>query len=159
MTFQLLQADSRHGPRKGKVHLCIGGKTLCGRNVADFPGTLTTGDEDALTCNGCIRKLEYDRRSEYDQTEFFRWYDEYLESPEWDERRSRVLSRARGVCEGCRKEPATQVHHLTYERVGREMLFDLAAVCRDCHDCIHGHEDASVIYLRAFRGRTASGLY
>ena len=37
----------------------------------------------------------------------------------------------------CRKKPATQVHHLTYKRVGREMLFDLVAVCADCHEVVH----------------------
>jgi hypothetical protein len=65
------------------------------------------------------------------------WYSAYLLTPEWRARRAKVLKRAGGVCEGCLGRPATQVHHLTYERVGREMLFDLVAICDDCHGAIH----------------------
>jgi hypothetical protein len=64
-------------------------------------------------------------------------YERYLLSPEWRERRAAGMRRARGMCEGCGKARAVQVHHLTYTRVGREMLFDLVAVCDPCHDEIH----------------------
>lgn len=64
-------------------------------------------------------------------------YAEYLESPEWARLRLRVLRRAEGVCEGCGLRTPTQVHHLTYDRIYREMLFDLVAVCRECHAAIH----------------------
>lgn len=30
-----------------------------------------------------------------------------------------------------------EVHHLTYERVGYEMLFDLISVCDPCHEQLH----------------------
>ncbi len=68
-------------------------------------------------------------------------YAQYRETPEWRELRRRVLDRANRVCEGCGQAEATQAHHLTYERLGREMLFDLVAVCRACHEAIHGIED------------------
>lgn len=68
---------------------------------------------------------------------FWRWYDGYLSSAEWRERRRLVLDRAGGQCEGCGLTKATQVHHLTYERVGNEMLFDLVSVCESCHNAIH----------------------
>ncbi len=32
---------------------------------------------------------------------------------------------------------ATQVHHLTYERIGAEMLADLQALCGECHRATH----------------------
>jgi len=35
-------------------------------------------------------------------------------------------------------EPATEVHHLTYQHVGHEFLFELVAICRECHTRWHG---------------------
>ena len=72
-----------------------------------------------------------------------RWlqsYGPYLSSPEWADKRQRVLARARWVCEGCGERPPTQVHHLTYEHVGAEFLFELVALCEPCHDRIHDVE-------------------
>lgn len=68
--------------------------------------------------------------------EWLAWYNQYLESEEWQQKRSMVLKRANWICEGCGKNRANQVHHLTYERVGHEMLFDLVAICKDCHESI-----------------------
>ena len=44
----------------------------------------------------------------------------------------------RPTCEndGCTNE-ATDVHHLTYERLGKERLDDLQALCRKCHEQKH----------------------
>lgn len=75
-----------------------------------------------------------------DDARFWAWYDEYLQTDAWREKRLQVLARARNTCEGCGLVKSTQVHHLTYERVGREMLFDLVAVCDDCHREIHRPE-------------------
>jgi 5-methylcytosine-specific restriction endonuclease McrA len=66
-----------------------------------------------------------------------RAYHAYLATPAWSIRRARVLERAGHLCEGCRRRRPVEVHHLTYERAGREMLFDLVAVCRECHEAIH----------------------
>lgn len=70
--------------------------------------------------------------------DFWAPYSEYLKSPAWRDRRVLVLNRAHGKCEGCGLADATQVHHLTYERVGKEMLFDLVAICDACHSALHG---------------------
>lgn len=91
-------------------------------------------------------KLEEQVRAESDRRlrEEERWwkaYDAYLESDEWRRKRALVLKRSAGVCEGCGVRPAVQVHHLHYKRVFREMLFDLVAVCRQCHDAIHESDD------------------
>lgn len=69
---------------------------------------------------------------------FWEKYGPYLASEAWREKANLVLMRAHGICEGCGKAPATQVHHLTYARVGNEMLFDLVAICKSCHEIIHG---------------------
>lgn len=68
---------------------------------------------------------------------WWRWYNQYLTTPQWQQKRRLVFLRAGGLCEGCRSVPAAQVHHLTYERAGDELLFDLVAVCRDCHQRAH----------------------
>ena len=65
--------------------------------------------------------------------EWFKKYEAYLHSPEWQALRRKTLERARGLCEGCRERPATEVHHLTYDHVGEEMLWDLVATCEPCH--------------------------
>lgn len=67
-------------------------------------------------------------------------YREYLQSTEWKERRRKVLERARWVCEGCRAERATEVHHLTYSHIFRELLYQLVALCDGCHAAAHGVE-------------------
>lgn len=67
-------------------------------------------------------------------------YQAYLGTNEWRKKRELVLNRAKGVCEGCGQRPATQVHHRTYERIFKEMLFDLVAICRECHAAIHGEK-------------------
>ena len=65
---------------------------------------------------------------------WWRWYNQYLESCVWKERRAKVIYRAKGVCEACGEARPTEVHHLTYNHVGSEPLFDLVAVCHECHD-------------------------
>lgn len=69
-----------------------------------------------------------------------RWsllYPAYLQSQAWDRRRNKVLARDGNICTACGDAQATEVHHLTYERVGREPLFDLVSVCKSCHESIH----------------------
>lgn len=80
---------------------------------------------------------EYGSREEFERAEFFKWYDEYLASDVWLQKRQKVIQRAGGECEGCLSAPATAVHHLTYQHVGNEYLFELVAVCESCHDKLH----------------------
>lgn len=45
---------------------------------------------------------------------------------------------ANHICSKC-GEKATQLHHLNYNNMGSEELdTDVIAVCKDCHDEIHG---------------------
>lgn len=64
-------------------------------------------------------------------------YDKYLQSDEWKKLRKLVFKRCDNVCEGCGVSRAQQVHHLTYKRIGDELLFDLVGVCNSCHEYIH----------------------
>lgn len=64
-------------------------------------------------------------------------YAAYLRSPEWRARRQLVMERERWVCQGCMVNRATQVHHTTYAHIFNELLFELVALCDDCHDAAH----------------------
>jgi hypothetical protein len=69
-------------------------------------------------------------------------YSTYRKSPEWQAKRLKVLERAKGICEGCGDQPATVIHHLTYEHIYDELLFELVALCRGCHEKCHPeHEE------------------
>ena len=64
-------------------------------------------------------------------------YNEYLRSPEWLGKRQSVLERENYLCQGCRRNRATQAHHTTYRHQGEEFLFELIALCASCHERYH----------------------
>lgn len=69
-------------------------------------------------------------------------YREYLTSADWEDKRKKVLKRAVHTCEACLDARATQVHHLSgYEDLENVPLWNLKAVCKSCHDRIHGRTD------------------
>lgn len=69
-------------------------------------------------------------------------YKDYLKTPEWARLRRLVMARSDGVCGRCRrKADVWNVHHLTYERLGCELMTDLVLLCRRCHQAVHGIED------------------
>jgi hypothetical protein len=52
----------------------------------------------------------------------------------WTYYRPTIIRRAGGCCERCgAKTRRLEVHHLTYERFGRELLTDLQGLCEPCH--------------------------
>lgn len=72
-----------------------------------------------------------------DRWAFWDKYREYTKSKEWQARRELVKMRDGGRCRMCGSKPAYNVHHLTYERVGKEKLGDLLLVCDACHKDEH----------------------
>jgi 5-methylcytosine-specific restriction endonuclease McrA len=79
-------------------------------------------------------------------------YEKYLAAPHWQELRRRKLEEQKNelgynCCEECGARPevtrktALNVHHVTYERLGRERLEDLRIICRPCHDKQHGRDE------------------
>lgn len=80
------------------------------------------------------------KRAEYfekNKEEFTRNYHAHLKTSEWKVRRDKVLERDNFVCMGCMKNKATEVHHLTYDHVFNEPLFDLVSICEECHKNVH----------------------
>ena len=68
-------------------------------------------------------------------------YKRYLASREWALLREQVRERCGDGCEHCFIGSYQETHHLTYERIGREELADLMAVCRDCHAFLSGRSN------------------
>lgn len=66
------------------------------------------------------------------------FYESYLQSPMWAAKRERALMLAGGACQDCGRRKATDAHHLTYDRLGRERDTDLLALCAGCHAARHG---------------------
>lgn len=68
----------------------------------------------------------------------FPTYRIYLKSAVWKKTVEKCLWRADGKCEWCkRNSKRLQVHHLTYQRLGRELSSDVMALCPGCHLKIH----------------------
>ena len=74
-------------------------------------------------------------------------YGTYLASREWALKKVAVRARSGGTCENCRRNLATQTHHLTYDRLYNERLDDLMDVCRPCHEYFSGrtHVDPRLV--------------
>jgi hypothetical protein len=62
-------------------------------------------------------------------------YIVYINSVEWKEKSRRHLKNY-PKCECCNQK-ATEVHHLSYTRLGKESIDDLKSVCRACHEKCH----------------------
>jgi hypothetical protein len=66
-------------------------------------------------------------------------YQEYLMTDEWGKLRGMKLHEAGHRCQGwCQKNhPLLDVHHITYDRLGDELMSDLRILCRHCHQGVH----------------------
>ena len=70
-------------------------------------------------------------------------YQEYLQTEYWKRFAHNARKRAGYHCQKCgRGNTLLDVHHLTYERRGKEWYSDVAVLCRHCHSVIHGKEPA-----------------
>jgi hypothetical protein len=66
-------------------------------------------------------------------------YPDYLRTAHWSHTRRRALLRAGRQCQRCEiSDVQLEVHHLTYDRLGRESEGDLIVLCRRCHGREHG---------------------
>jgi hypothetical protein len=61
----------------------------------------------------------------------------HLQSEYWKNIRQLALERDDHICQLCKLEKATDVHHLTYKNLGNELLEELTSYCRTCHAKVH----------------------
>jgi hypothetical protein len=66
-----------------------------------------------------------------------RTYADYLRSPHWRRVRQQYRESDRPQECICGETDGLELHHLTYERLGRERLTDLRFLCGPCHDAVH----------------------
>jgi len=67
----------------------------------------------------------------------FKSYEEYLDSDLWKRNKNTVLIALGRQCQICRSKEEIHVHHVSYERIGRELVDDLAVLCKSCHKIVH----------------------
>lgn len=87
-----------------------------------------------------ISRKKKGRRKRERKTKAEEWwnkYHDYLDSEAWKTKRALVLNRDRHQCQGCCQKPATTIHHLTYDNVFNEPLYDLVSLCDECHEKAH----------------------
>lgn len=161
----LLKADD-HDWGTGHVHQINpdNDTTLCGQSPARCPGSKFFGEAHQITCKACIRSREareaqearsraWEEQRAKEQAKFNEGrelrrehYKIYRQTPVWRDRRMLVLEREGGLCQGCRRRRATQVHHTRYpqgclpgsdEWIDQELLFDLIGLCDGCHARAH----------------------
>ncbi len=92
--------------------------------------------EEWLRCRDQLSAALEARKSSK-TSQWWQWYNAYLKTPECAARRDKVLKRCNYICQGCGERRAILAHHLTYDRAGAEMLFDLVGLCQQCHDQLH----------------------
>ena len=64
-------------------------------------------------------------------------YIAYMDSKEWQRKRSARLAIDRKQCVLCGTLNNLHVHHVTYERLFNEKMSDLMTVCKSCHEVLH----------------------
>jgi hypothetical protein len=156
--------DCPHEKKEIRYRLCSNGNKMyihqclrCGQNVgawihknsiANISSTKPIDDELKKGVSNLLLEL-YKRKSIAKKADFFDDYDEYLRSSEWTEKRHRVLNRCHNICEGCGKNKAVQVHHLSYQHYRNEFLFELVGICKKCHDTLHEKQDGQDAAINA----------
>lgn len=68
-------------------------------------------------------------------------YAEYLRTQHWRTLRQKRIDADGGVCALCGSPMGLQVHHLTYEALGKEDICDLITLCFECHGKVHALND------------------
>ena len=61
------------------------------------------------------------------------WYQTYLLTDHWQAVRERTLRRDRYRCRKCGARTRLEVHHVNYDRIGKENPTDLLTLCYKCH--------------------------
>lgn len=67
----------------------------------------------------------------------FRSYEDYLKSDLWKQKRKCALFVLGNRCQICRCQKGIVVHHVSYERIGKELIEDLSVLCKMCHKIVH----------------------
>lgn len=81
--------------------------------------------------------------------EWWRNYNDYLHSQQWQQLRRKVLFRDGFLCQNCfRKitDANAHVHHMSYagyKNVGKSFAFECISLCKQCHVEFHPHMETA----------------
>jgi hypothetical protein len=140
---------------------CVECLTLCGSSQRRKPGWEKLPLHDAKTRSRYERAEEqlkedavlyHARKQQIASAKFQYEYEEYRKGAVWKRARDAVMQRDKFTCQGCGANPATEVHHKSYHayrHAKRELLFDLVALCRDCHKLCHADKYPDEFKLRS----------
>lgn len=84
--------------------------------------------------------------------EFGTYENKYLKSLAWERKRTEIINRDNGKCVRCQEE-GRNVHHETYDNIGKEDLSDLILLCDECHNAAHQQQsetsrEAFIAYVK-----------
>jgi len=65
------------------------------------------------------------------------YYKKYIQSEIWRSFRNRIFKKRGFKCELCDSKKNLQLHHITYERIGKEDENDVIILCQECHKKAH----------------------
>lgn len=85
------------------------------------------------------RRTHYNHIVCEDTGEIVKSYTAYLKSKHWRlfKKTFKASKYSKKRCYICHKEKSIHLHHLTYERIGKEKLTDVIELCRCCHRNVH----------------------
>lgn len=120
------------------------GSAIAHKNIADIENIAPWDSQLENAYQFLIDEMTNQLRDEQNEiwqnreTDWDKEYSVYLQSPQWKDKRHRVLERDGYLCQACLKRRASEVHHTTYQfALGQEPLFILVSVCRLCHNALH----------------------
>lgn len=80
----------------------------------------------------------------------FGTYTEYLQGKHWKGLRKALCLKPESKCGGCSSKHHLQIHHISYDRLGKELPEDLVVLCDGCHKRVHDELD------RLYPGRSTA---
>ena len=141
------------------AHQCVQCGALVGQWVKKPDHAVPAWDMDAEQAyrygDYGAKREAFRQRQDDANARWWRTYQTFMESPVWKAMRQRVMVRAGGMCEACLEKPAQQVHHTVYpkgatgdgvptlQELAAHPLYELRAICYECHALQHPHMRAA----------------
>ncbi len=72
-------------------------------------------------------------------------YKDYLNSEHWNSVKNEYFNKNPYRCYFCGSKYFLNLHHITYDRLGKEDLSDLVYLCKRCHKYTHFSKESEVV--------------
>lgn len=109
------------------------------KNIDEVPILTKELEKEYQNISSNLATEKIKKEVEEKRKQFFNEYNIYLNSEGWEKKRNKVLERDKHICQACLVNKATQVHHISYQHVFDEPLFELQSICKYCHEKLHDH--------------------